>query len=67
MDTFIKNIYISYGSCFVKEKKTERELYSLLMSLTKESEKIALIKKIQMNDNDENVVEIEKEMKLLKV
>ncbi len=52
---------------FVKEKKTERELYSLLMSLTKESEKIALIKKIQMNDNDENVVEIEKEMKLLKV
>ncbi len=21
MDTFIKNIYISYGSCFVKEKK----------------------------------------------
>ncbi len=47
MDTFIKNIYISYGSCFVKEKKTERELYSLLMSLTKESEKIALIKKFK--------------------
>ncbi len=21
MDTFIKNIYISYGSCFVKERK----------------------------------------------
>ena len=42
------------------------------MSLTKESEKIALIKKIKMNDDDvndddENVVEIEKEMKFLKV
>lgn len=66
MDTFIKNI--SYGSCFVKEKsiKTEHELYSLLMSLTKESEKTALIKKIKMNDDDD-MVEIEKEMKLLKV
>ncbi len=51
---------------FVKEKKTERELYSLLMSLTKESEKIALIKKIQMNDNAENVVEIERRNEIVK-
>ncbi len=36
------------------------------MSLTKESEKIALIKKIQMNDNDENVVEIEKRNEIVK-
>ncbi len=32
---------------FCKRKETERELYSLLMSLTKESEKIALIKKFK--------------------
>ncbi len=47
MDTFIKNIYISYGFMFCKRKENERELYSLLMSLTKESEKIALIKKFK--------------------
>ncbi len=35
MDTFIKNIYISYGSCFVKEKKTERELYSCTYVINK--------------------------------
>lgn len=65
MDTFIKNIYISYGSYFGKEKK-EGELYSLLMLLTKESEKAALIKKIKINEEDD-IVEIDKEMKLLKV
>ncbi len=58
MDTFIKNIYLLWFM-FCKRKETERELI-LLMSLTKESEKIALIKNNSNNDNDENVVEIEK-------